>query len=394
MARSKKFNLPIDGGSISRDDLNLIASSAGSAEDNSISSILVPPAWNGGVQRGILPPRNITLVSGNGVNSVRCAAHAAYAGPMTDLASTINTAFTDNAVMNVDSSTGANPRYDLLYETIYVDIPAVTAYRKVKNRTSKVVSASAFSNSSSCYTTVGLVKGTESATPTSPSLPADPVGGYNIPLAYIRIPTTYTGGSATIDPADIFEVAPVLTGPGVARPSSSSSKVPASPDGTGRQGITFNQLYRFLAAPMAGSESRMFGVSALTGLMADGTIIDDSIDWRNRIFRADVHAAQLGFETYAWNSPSLGVPGAGTSLAGTSVVARVMGNSFGIRSGGTVQALRVDSGLLSWASSNYIEIDVDSSGRLIFHKNADWNCTAFIWLEASAPMANSRVHNP
>src|SRR5690606_13391206 len=127
--------------------------------------------------------------------------------------------------------------------------------------------------------------GLPAPTPALPPLPSDASGAYYIPLAYVRVQAGF-GGGTVLTRADIWEVAPVVTlaqavGGNALRPANQHHKeggtlVGAWPTTAG------DRPHAYMPPTMAGGESRFMLIDLQT--VTTGSVIDDSVDWRNRFF--------------------------------------------------------------------------------------------------------------
>lgn len=377
MARGKKYKLNVDGGSISRDDLNLIAASAATSEDNAVSSVIhVPPFPGGARARWIVGADAGSVVVSTVVGTVSIQPHTSMIGPADTIANVGVTAAGAAGSVPIPAGSGSgNRRYDLIYETVSIDNSDTAVYRKVKDKTDREITTTLFSNTTSNLVAYNRVAGAESTgVPALPTIPADPVGGFNIPLAYVYVSNAYAI-TDLIGNASISGIAPVIDIPGVARPMNKFSTL----GGLISADITSATRAYFLPQEMSGLHQRFVFIDTSAG-PADGAILDDSIDWSKRLFRT---TGQLG------TTPATG--GGGYPAASGKTFSTV-GNSFHndpVITPARMVAARGDVNVDSSYSTNWVEIDVDSSGRLVLKKSGNFAGVTFFWLTASARYTNN-----
>lgn len=412
--RGKKTVLNYDGQSVSRADMNNMAAQAYQGPDDAISAVIVPTPYTGGtIARGIIPPGG-TLVSANGNGSVKVSAHTAVIGPVDASAAVVTTATCPGGPLAVASGSGngANVRWDLIYETVVPLNPDTPKNRKVKDITTRVVSTVPTSTTYEPVVTQFILQGTEAATgtnPQPPAVPADPVGGYNIPLAYIRVPGNFNAASQAIASIDIVEIAKQYYFQAAAKPfgefSSFDGFSPMTLNGSGK--VLNTSFPEFMPGSMSGSVSRfgaiLVGSSSIGGL-PDGAILDNTIDWRNRAFRGTVQTKNLAsgvgvafgvsgtFTGNAGSSPGV-VPSAYNPSA-SSLTRSFMGQSWQVEPLITsrLTILRVDNTTCSWmGGGDFFEICVDgTSGALVLKRggSASLFAISFVWLEATGQYGN------
>ena len=139
--------------------------------------------------------------------------------------------------------------------------------------------------------TIGTVQGTEASTPSPPSLPSDTTTAYYIPLAYVSVlhPHTLT---SVIGPSSIVDIATVL---GVAPSAGGIDCRPLSAFSSITYGANYPRKDSFMPQCMFGKVERVFGFDFTDGktpLALNGyTTLDDSIDWRNRLFKSTFYVS-------------------------------------------------------------------------------------------------------
>lgn len=189
----------------------------------------------------------------------------------------------DHTAVAIANGDVSNPRWDLVYVTVAVD-STFGEVRYKKDPTTKIVSAPTLNTYKKSTATVNVLAGTPGASPARPALPADSGSNYNIPLGYVRVPTGFTGAT-TLVASDIYESAPVLrlaNGAMSIEPASLptlQTRIPWPASG--------NRPAPFLPGGFEGGVIKVVQLqlaSAATKSVQNGDIIDDSIDWRGRLF--------------------------------------------------------------------------------------------------------------
>jgi hypothetical protein len=238
--------------------------------------------------------------------------------------------------VSVGTDTTANDRWTLVYATLYTDVAEPNVTRFVKDPVTGVATATPLSVNNRTKVEIGIVEGAEGASPTRPALPADGAGQYRIALAYVYCPHPFTGASV-VDPDHIHDVAPVLP---LAASGGVSQILPASamwdPAGIVVANHTWDGTERpepYLPATMTGGAERLIQLqwegATRTIPLASIRTLDDSIDWRDRIFQTVIIAADSAASEFA--SARLGsapfVPGADLRTLGTNMAIQA-GQSF------------------------------------------------------------------
>lgn len=320
-----------------------------------------------------------------------------FVGSSTSLTQTIQLA----------ANSSGDPRFDLIYATVAVDANGPSVSRRVKSTSTGSISTQSVPSYLQCTVTIGVVQGTPyvSNAPDYPSAPADAPSSspptFNIPLAYVRVPNGFTSTS-TVSTRDVQDCAPAVTlhrarGGFSCQPANQSNKIGGTvlstadfywPSGAGaRPGP-------FLPPSMTGMESIFVEVDCVNGTSiptnwshGTGQIVDDSRDWRNRIFIVYATASSAAFA----NDPT----GAAARLPlDTVAVVTQMSNSIGadgqlVASSSTVSQLTntIDAAIGSGA---IIGLYVDpSTGALKFYSNGTAvGARIFWWLFATAPFPN------
>lgn len=249
-------------------------------------------------------------------------------------------------------------RWDVVYATLYVDQLSTSA--KVLVKAASGGTAIPTSAAATRITSVGtppmaltgatpaiaVATGAAAATPLVPSIPTDDgvAGVFHFPLALILIPAGFTPGSMAIPSTAIQIIAPLTTlaearGAATVGPMSESTGTAiatAALDGSGDTwGSTGARPTVALPASMKGEKRRLFlldatPIAASAFPFGDTSIIDKSIDWRNRYIEWFVHAGPSNFR-FASDPLAIGttllVPSTQLETYGTNVLTG-MGQSF------------------------------------------------------------------
>lgn len=421
-----KFRHLLNGQEIEQDDINLIATDAALADDRVFAELFRMTPFDGvNITKGIvsysqgptvLPSTGKVLVypfraligsrveeSDDALDNWREIRSGIFMGS--------DTAFAEE--VSFSSNPGIYSRWDLVYAKVIPDQlqTPVTRYVKTSGDPGMVVPTAI---SLYLYTFIDLltVTGTASATPALPSLPTDTAEQFFIPLAYVRIVTGYTSAT-TIDPTDVFEVAPQIrianvTGVSTARPYSTGFDkagpvLSKSVGGVSDWGFTGSRPPTFMPPSMTGEEILYIALDVLDGSSSnwsqdDDTILDDSRDWRNRVFQWTVQGSNLSSDQYAWEQgTSAGevIPAGYESVNYTALTPKItvgMGNSFQElvpASGKYSVAYLTDDNFAPVGSSDVIDIYVDpDTGYLKFKVTGTPGCKLFMRLCASPQFLN------
>lgn len=431
----KQFVVGVTGQEVEVSDLNTVAAAAALAEDRVFSELLRLPGSDGtNITKGVLPyglRDNSTTTSpqqASVVGAYFSADAKVYVPPMRLFVGSRSASFASadsreawygdarSAVIvgatstvgklgNTDvqlAATASNNRKDLIYARVDIDTAQtpVTRYVKAADGSEGTQNISVFYKTS---VTIGVVQGTEAATPTEPALPSDSGNSYYIPLAYVSLAHPHTLTSF-VSPSQIAEVAPIL---GVApaaggvdcRPLKLFSSTPylTATWGAGTRPESF------LPASMSGKVERFFGLDFTGGktpIALNGyTTLDDSIDWRYRLFKSTFYVQASG--VLGWQAGgTTPAPGPNTSPTALNLYTQ-MGQSFrddgyGSAGGGIDPAsdnghvLLLNSAQVSGFPS-YFQVFVDiNTGALKCHiNNTTPNCLMVFWIEATGPFKNA-----
>lgn len=428
-----QFKLDNNGQQVQQGDFNTLGRVSALSGDVALQEVLcltpalsalgtvrkaIVPIWNG---RGTTLPGMPGLAIGNGgTGKIRIYPFLAVVGSRNDAATNLQ-AWKDirSQVFTTETSLGAlytdyaiasnasgNPRWDLVYVTMSVDTDDATETRYVKPPTSSVATATAVAVTKSTKLTLNTVQGTPGASPAKPSLPADSGSNYNIPLVYVRVLNGFTGTTAvSID--DIQEAPSVVAlsdRPGVATCAPASGTYdPALPMLATRSpwAASGNRPRAYMPPSMQGKVERIVPIdlSAVPVSAADGDIVDDTIDWRHRVFKWTMQMRSS--RDLAWANiatTSFVVPNAGNDT--NTFVG--MGQSFTIDNSGIIArgSIVTSLGGTSTSFSNNTTTDLGSTDMFGLYVDQDTGelkvlisgvsgRVFVVWLEASGQYYNA-----
>lgn len=410
-----RYQHTIDGQEVNEGDINLVATEASLADDRTLAELFrlaqVGTTNPGGVliDRGIVggdPVSAIVVPSGSADARVSIAAFRAFVGavlPGDSVAArkNIRSGFSGTTTMQFPAIT-TNPRWDLIYARVDVDVDAASVSRFVKTGTTPATQQSIVTTKQTTVT-IGRVQGTESSSATFPAIPADSGSSYYIPIAYVLLLAGHTLTTA-IAKTNICESAYMLrvspgTGGAHCKPASINSRVGLSGAQLASTWTSSGRNHAFIPPTMVGKVEKLialeFGATRTAGLGVT-TVVDDTIDWRNRLFKTTVFVGSISGSSYtlAWNSggtafaPDGRLPSAAT---GGPVVA--MGQSFHQDAGaaGGEVALLIAATVPQLAASSSVELYVDmTTGKLMVKVSAtDPSAEIVFWLEATGQHNNA-----
>jgi hypothetical protein len=286
----------------------------------------------------------------------------------------VGSATTLTATIPLTPSAGVNPRWDLVYAAVTPDSSGPSVSRRVKNPSTGAIAVQNVPEYIATTVTVAAVTGTPGATPALPTLPADGAGIYYIPLAYVRIPTTFSG-STTILVTDIRDTTQNVS----SFANMSESFDCGVANGNNDENTQFNPgstTFPWLTASASlgrpapwmppdwrGGTMLVAQVDNVTGgtySHANLAVVDSSIDWRKRLVTV---IANYGTAIYGTDptgtTPVSAVPDApstNTSIQfGSSFVASSAG-VWGATIGGVTVALTVNqsNGNLCWSTTGSV----------------------------------------
>lgn len=204
--------------------------------------------------------------------------------------------------------TTSNHRWTLICARMNVDANSANVTRYIKD-TAGVQGTVNAPNKRVTTVSLEVINGTESSTPVRPNPPDDTDDVIYIPLAYVVVAHPWTATSTVLN-RQIHQCAQTAL---ISRTMGAVSAMPANMlfnhrqrDNTASPFFTqndFDQTHRpsfHLPPEMAGVEERWFGLTFLTQSVGgsgittfflplnSNTVIDDSVDWRQRNFKCEV----------------------------------------------------------------------------------------------------------
>lgn len=404
-----KLNLYFPGQEVELQDLQSISTNAALADDRILAELLRLPMFGAGtVAKGVMPyglrqtdaawTQGFPLVAPSAPGLVYVAPFRAVVGTrvatspnaeawLTDIRSALVTPTASNGQTLPIAPTAANNRWDLVYCRVDIDAPEalVTRYVKAVDGTQGAQSIAAHLRTRG---ELGVAQGTEGATPTRPSLPADAGNAYYIPIAYIYLPHPF--GVDLVARSDIHEVAPVL---GVASPVGGVDCRPAtfaSAAWTGNQ-----REPEFLPVAMAGKVERFLALKFEGGHeglpLGATTTIDSSVDWRKRVFKTTIQTNTSAVIPWVGTPGISSIPGVATSSTFVTC-GQSFQDDFGAIPGAVGHVADLSNPTHGdMASGSLIQLYVDGvTGHMMAKVNpTSPACTIFLWIEATAPFFNA-----
>jgi hypothetical protein len=250
---------------------------------------------------------------------------------------------------------------------------------------------------------VGVVKGVEGPSPAYPALPADTwvtaqygAGSYYIPLAYVTLGHPFGSPTDIVIARMIRVVAPII---GVAPAAGGIDAGPANQLYT-VSGLTTgwapgsDRPREYMPATMTGDVRRFLALD-FTGGHASlplnaTTVIDDSIDWRNRYFKTTVQVGSGGI-AHADTAPIAPHPtGASPSLVFTFIGQSFAHDGYGTTNPDQLGHLAIlNQATVQIAASSNIEIFVNQATGNLEAKCAVTSpaSSLFVWIDATGPYA-------
>lgn len=277
-----------DGEALTTTELQRSASIGAGGDDRAWEGLFTP----GSVQKKIVPlleestsinPR-LLAVPGVGSGSVKLQPCLLIAGGSglpnhINLSAKLESSL-DSALFGANSS--GSTRYDLLYATIAY-ATSVTGSRKVKDVTTGSVSTQSLVLEKVCAPTLTILPNVGNVTPTA-TMPADAVDGssYNFPVALVAVPNGYASASAITQAM----ITALWSGAWVAPPRLKSVRPASIFYGAATEKVPSALANGTPGAERWGGENRFFGMATVypstSATPATGTIVDATIDWRNR----------------------------------------------------------------------------------------------------------------
>ena len=298
-----------NGQEVEQSDLNLLGDASGLADDHVLAELLrLAPYSGAGVAKAILPFGGGATVAPAGASGcvtvspfravVGSRDTAANIGPLknwNDLRSAIFTGPGGLSVQQIlQGNGGAQPRWDLLYAQLQVDAPGAAVSRYRKDPSTEQVTVVQVAKSLVQAISIGVVQGAVGGP--KPQLPPDGGGTFFFPLAVVRVPANFSALS-TVATTDIEELAPYAP---LSATTGACTLVPANHQN--KEGGTVLSAAAFGWGPggprpgpvmpptMSGCEARLVAIDVIDHASANwshqsGSIVDDSRDWRSRVWR-------------------------------------------------------------------------------------------------------------
>ena len=330
----REFVHSTEGQEVQEDDINLVAQDAALADDRVLAELFRLKPFDSvtmpNVTKSILAYSEGPTVSANGASgSVRIypfrplVASAGLASSdakenWRDIRSTvyIGNPTGNYLVQSLTANASSDPRWDLIYVRVDKDANETPVSRYVASISGET--SSSISVVKSTTAVVGVVLGTTAASPTLPALPTDSGDTFYVPLAYILVPAGF-GATTIVQTSWIFEACPVIplskvTGACTARPASANNTVGGavlSSTVTEDWGSSQTRPEVFLPPSMTGEEVLYFAVNMQDATSSNWSqlhtsVVDDTKDWRYRLFHWVAQVDSDPTHKFAWYQSSVG----------------------------------------------------------------------------------------
>src|ERR1700678_1260235 len=305
-----------DGQEIEVDDVNLMGSVGGLADDHVLAELLRLAPFSGAVSKAIIPfgqqgsGDNPTVTPAGATGSLTVGPFRAVAGSRdtvanigpkmawNDLRSGIFTGAAQGtlpASLQIAANTATLPRWDLVYAALQTDANGASVSRYRKDPTTEQVTVANVVSTRTQIVSVSVVQGAAATPLVKPALPPDANGFYYFPLAFVRVPAGFNATS-TILPQDIDEIMPFVPlartfGAGTVRPADQQWQEGGSVLGSSSFGWTGTAGQRpgpFMPPSMAGAETLLVAMDfsnanpSFWSHAQHGVV--DSGDWRFRVW--------------------------------------------------------------------------------------------------------------
>lgn len=425
------------GQEVQQGDVDQLGTTSGLADDHvfaellrlapyngvTVSKAIMPAGFKGNLDFGVVQPsgRNDGSISVNPFRAVvgsRNAVAAPPSGISTDSDALANWrdirsgVFVGSATDLVQAfvlapNTSGNPRWDLAYAAIVPDTAGPSVQRRVKDPTSGNITVATVPAYIYSPVTVAILTGTPGTTPALPTLPADGAGTYNIPIAYIRVPNGFSSTS-TVATQDIRST----TVNGVMDYVDVRGGLKARPcNGNNDGNATFNAGGSFAWNPASAgnrpgpwlppdwiggsvfvAEVDNESSSSAAWSVASLGIVDNSIDWRNRIIK--VAGSWSG--TYKFGNDPTGYSGTGilipnaSQLGTTLVPTGSLGSTFasdGVNPPSTTTYVTVWQAAQSGQTVALLVNMTD--GSLRWYSTGNTLSRYFFWIESTGQFPNT-----
>lgn len=417
-----QLKLDNNGQELQQGDVNTVGRVAALSGDIALQQVLAlaPALSAGSVKKAIVPlwdPGPVTAAGPSG--KIRIYPFLAVVGSRTDATTnaiawkdirsqiftsedSLGTLYKEYAIA---SNASGNPRWDLIYVTVSVDTDDTAVTRYVKTPPSLVATATSVAVTKSTKLTLNTATGTPGASPAKPAIPADSGSNYNIPICYVRVGNG-TGGTSLYSMDEIQEAPSVVslshrTGTAICGPASGQYD-PALPMLATRQPwpASSNRPRAYLPPSMQGMVGKIIALDlgSAPNTAASGDILDNTIDWRHRVFKWTVQLRSS--RNLAWDNLAVGslvVPdtlgqnasfvgmGQSFTLNNTGAVAR---GSLIAAIGGTGSSWDFQTAILPSTGKLAIYVDQDTGELKLYLANSP-GCAWVFWIEASGQYYNS-----
>ena len=330
--------MTFDGQAVCKQDVDLIASTAGRVDDHILAELLrLTPYSGSAVSKAILPfghqsaGDNLFVVASGSPNTYNVTVQPFRAV----LGAKSNAAINDEngnqiapgtvvaqqdyrsivcpgGTVTPAANASGNPRWDLVYAVVTPDVQPYTVTRKVKDLTSAAVTSTNVFPWSTTACSLAIVTGTAAASPSWPALPADTSTTFNIPIAYVLVKSGFPSAGTQLGAGSFAIVAPIV---GLSAAVGGSSLTVAdsisSALSTAQQQAWPTTRPAFYAPTVGGGvDSLLVALDLRTGSVSHvTTAVVDSRDWRGRICRYNASAANSDFSFDPLGSIIVGSPG-------------------------------------------------------------------------------------
>ncbi len=384
-----------DGQGLASPDLQRPADAAGAADDRAHEVLITP----GTVAKKVIPlleetataqprllaiPSNSSLTPAGTTGGVRLMACELVAGSATS-GQQINLAGTLYAPLDtaaIATNTSGSTRYDLVYAVLNRSV-SVASNRKIKSATDGSLSSQTVNLADAPAITLAVNAGflTGATPPTiaqiNSALPGDTApssstfGTFNFPIAYVTVANGYTSGTLlSQDSGGTSYINQAWSG-GFVQPERIKSFRPGSIYyGSATERISTSTLAKGVQnAERWGAEHKVYAnlklLTTTATTVGTGVVVDNTIDWRNRIlygFYSRLGSGNYVIENNASAFPANPYSAAGSNpqlVYGSGVIAPMWTGT-----GNSAQTLLYSDG------SNFVSfgLGVKSTGELVFLK--------------------------
>lgn len=396
-----RYQHTIPGTEVSEVDINLIATDAALADDHVFAELFRLGAGLKGVTVASGGASAIIQPSGSANAQVKINPFRAFIGALSP--TTAADAYKNIRSGIAASTVGTNPntitlpdatnnRWDLIYARVDVDIDGPTVQRFVKTGTTASTQTPVVATKKTTVT-LGRVAGFEATTPAKPALPADSGSSYYIALGYVLLPAGHTITTA-ISKTRIDEVAPVIN----VAPAAGAMSVRIANGQYAESGpVLANETWTpatgrpqaYLPPTMGGGMSLFIALRELstprTVTLGATATLDDSIDWRKRLWRVTASFTTSG--GFTWNATQ-GLPG--TTLPVLTVLSQSMHDPvYANKSALILLDNTTTSGVMAAGSTLLLYVD-KTDGKIKCDMGATApGCNFIFWLECTGQFDNA-----